>query len=116
MLVQVLGETCVFLISTRGRGQIAQALDIILVGAAAALLVGALVIELVAQVQRRREQVDDLLRKYFGHAFVQNIGTALRGDDVEGCSIITDPAGEPGGMPSDAPPRFIGSEMFGALD
>jgi hypothetical protein len=48
--------------------------------------------------------------------FFKDIGTALRVDGVERCSIITDPTMEPGEVPSDAPPRFIGSQMVGAFD
>lgn len=48
--------------------------------------------------------------------FFQNIGTALRVDGVEGCSIITDPPVEPGGSASDTPTGFIGSQMFGIDD
>ena len=48
--------------------------------------------------------------------FFENSGTALRVDGVEGCSIVTDPGVEPGGVPSDAPAGFIGGQMFGADD
>src|SRR5438552_11869852 len=66
----MLGEAGVFLVGTRGRGQIAQALDVILESAATAFLVGAFVGEPIAPAQRRREQVDDLLRKDCGRALV----------------------------------------------
>ena len=46
----------------------------------------------------------------------QGIGTALRVDGEERCSIITDPTVEPDGVPSNAPPRFVRSQMFGTLD
>src|SRR5580658_1983084 len=48
--------------------------------------------------------------------FFQNIGTALRVDDVTSGPIVTDPTVEPGGVPSDTPTRFIGSQMFGVFD
>ena len=48
--------------------------------------------------------------------FFQNIGTALRVDGVERGSVVTDPAVEPGRVPSDAPTGFIRSQMFGVSD
>jgi hypothetical protein len=48
--------------------------------------------------------------------FFKDIGTALRVDGVERCSSITDPTVEPDEMSSDAPTRFIGSQMVGAFD
>ena len=153
----MLGESSVRFVDARPFGQIVQALNVVLVRFTTTILVRAGLVEIVAQLQRRREQVDDLLGEDFGRAsvlvdqgartpqrmvdallmgrvletlvrrktivshaagpfdaddFFQNISTALRVDGVEGCSIITDPAMEPGGVPSDAPPRFIGSQMF----
>lgn len=48
--------------------------------------------------------------------FFQDVGTALRVDGVECGSIITDPGVEPGGVSSDTPTGFIGSQMFGVDD
>jgi len=48
--------------------------------------------------------------------FFQDVGTALRVDGVERGSVITDPTVEPDGVASNAPTRFIRSQMFGGLD
>src|SRR5579872_5531368 len=48
--------------------------------------------------------------------FFQDIGTALRVDGVERGSVVTDPAVEPDGVPTDAPARFVRSQMGGDDD
>lgn len=77
-----------------------------------ALLMGHVLETLVG----RKTIVSHAARPVDADDFFQDTGTALRVDGVERGSIITDPAVEPGGAPSDTPPRFVGSEMIGAFD
>src|SRR5580704_7475223 len=64
----------------------------------------------------RKTIVSHAARPVDADDFLQDISTALWVDSVERSSIITDPAVEPGGVPSDTPTRFVGSQMSGAFD
>src|SRR4029078_12617539 len=68
MIVQVLRETRVGVIHAGSHRQIAQTLDKVLVGLAAAVRIWVADFEAITQEQRFGEQVDDLLREDFGRA------------------------------------------------